>query len=156
MLVGNEYSGWLVLDIPNVEEGLIILRFFSWLPVTSSVRTEGWTSVNNERSLRQGNSSHEVLLDQVDTAAQGERRDAGGRSIDDLPDTFQFEFSINGKSTKWSKEELKERRGQPQRVVEVVTLLDDPKFPKGPVELGIRLLGCGRDCPFGIPHLYWA
>jgi hypothetical protein len=47
-VVGNEYSGWLVFDLPAVEKGLIIMKLFTWNSQDTNRVTDGWTSVNNQ------------------------------------------------------------------------------------------------------------
>jgi hypothetical protein len=83
----------------------------------------------------------------------GERR---LRTANDFPDEFKFEYSIGGQVTTLSKEEFLERRTQPQRVSELLTLFDDPSFSGTNVEVAIRLQDCGHDCMMAFTHLYWA
>jgi hypothetical protein len=82
------------------------------------------------------------------------------RSYDtpDLPDTFIFEYAIDGKVTTLTKDQFLEQKKQIQRVVETLTLLDDPNFTAEAkhVEIAVRLRGCGRDCTFGVSHVYRA
>lgn len=139
-LVGNEYSGWLVFDIPDVEEGIILIRMVTGLKATDNPRTEGWSSVNNERRTR------------------GTVNEQGKRELEDgIPDDLVFDWAINGKITSWDKATLIEKRSRPQQMVELWTLLDDPNFAnKGKVELAIRFRGCGSRCTVGVPHVYWA
>jgi hypothetical protein len=69
-VVGNEYSGWLVFDLPAVEKGLIIIKLFTGNPPTANHVTDGWTSVNNKdgsatrrrqtRQLSNSNSRNET------------------------------------------------------------------------------------------------
>jgi hypothetical protein len=65
-VVGNEYSGWLVFDLPALEKGLIILKLFTWNPQEANRVTDGWTSVNNQdgsqtRRGRQLSSGNEPI-----------------------------------------------------------------------------------------------
>lgn len=43
---GDGLSGWLVMTVPNVKEGLILLRMEWWIGAKSNPRTQGWTEVN--------------------------------------------------------------------------------------------------------------
>ena len=54
--------------------------------------------------------------------------------------------------------EKDEQKKQLQRVVETLTLLDDPDFTSESkaVEIAVRMRGCGRQCTFGVSHVYWA
>jgi hypothetical protein len=144
-LVGNEYSGWLVFDLPDVSEGIILIRMITGLKATDNPRTEGWSSVNNERRTEESVRSGSRYSD---------RRDL---QDDQIPDDFVFEWAINGKVTSWDKKTLLEKRSRPQKMVDLWTLLDDPNFAeKGKVELALRLKGCGNRCTVGVPHVYWA
>lgn len=143
-LVGNEYSGWLVFDLPDVSEGIIIIRMIFGLKATDNPRTEGWSSVNNERRTENARSG----------SPSSDRRDL---QDDQIPDDLIFEFAINGKVTSWDKKTLIEKSSRPQKMVDLWTLLDDPDFAaKGKVELAIRLKGCGNRCTVGVPHVYWS
>ena len=142
-IAGNEYSGWLVLDLPNLKEGIIMIRLFTWISENSSPITEGWTSVNNQgRHLKS------------DYSPQNNRQ----LDMQAWPASTKFEFAINGQKTTWSMEEFQKNKKEPQRVFEMFTLLDDPDFTDSPstVELAIRLRDCGRVCTIGLTHVYWA
>lgn len=140
-LLGNEYSGWLVMDLPQVKEGLVILKLFTWMDPKDQTVTTGWKKVNMEGpALEYADEDAKALKD-----------------LDELPDTFRFEYSIEGKITSLNKTELKERRTTPQRVMEMLTILDDPSYGvKESLQVGIRMTGCGRFCTFGLSHIYWA
>jgi hypothetical protein len=178
-VVGNEYSGWLVFDLPAVEKGLIIMKLFTGNPPTANRVTDGWTSVNNKdgsatrRRLSNNSSRNEtvatttVMMRKSSSIAgssqQQEQRSLAGKPLlaqHILPDdTFAFDFAINGKITTWNKQEFLEHKKDVQRIVEAFTLLDDPSYigqPPRNVELAIRMRGCGRHCTFGVTHLYWA
>lgn len=154
-LLGNEYSGWLVMDVPAVKEGIIVLKVETWHFPEENKRTEGWTSTNNEET------SGRRLRALVDKKT---RRDVSDerllkRQPPPLPDTFIFDVAINGKITSYNKDEFKERMVMVQRVVECMTILDDPTFTNGKeqnVEVAIRLRGSGRISTFKLTHIYWA
>ena len=154
-VIGNEYAGWLVLQLTNVKEGIIVAKLHTWHYESENTRTAGWDAVNDERGLR-----GETFTPSKETGDNSERN-LKMRSYEtpDLPDGFMFEFAINGMITTWSKDEFLEKKQQIQRVVETVTLLDDKDFFDGEgqdVEVAIRLRGCGRSCVFGLSHIYWA
>lgn len=72
---------------------------------------------------------------------------------------FRFEFAIDGKITSWTGEQLEANKVAAQRMVVIVTVLDDENYTGGEaknVELAIRVTGCGREKPFGLTHIYWA
>ncbi|GKY96425.1 hypothetical protein MPSEU_000602000 [Mayamaea pseudoterrestris] len=160
-IVGNELSGWIVMDIPEVKNGLIMLRFLSYLTSEDSPMTKDWTSVNNERrSLRLGSNEtlrrlsmqsdlHYDMENPMDTNA------ARRLTAKEFPDSFKLEYSVNGAVTTLSKDEFLLRIIEPQRVFEMITLLDDASFSSTNVEVAIRLRDCGHDCMIGLTHLYW-
>jgi hypothetical protein len=166
LVVGNEFAGWIIFDVPKVENGFILLRLVTWLLKNANPRTNGWTSVNNERrQLRDGlNQTISFVYGRADhynpedpfniEKPMPERR----IELKDMPDTLRFEYAINGKITSLDKTELQARIIHPERVVELLTLLDDPNFSSSPVvvEVAVRIVGCGQDCVFGLSHLYWS
>lgn len=158
MLSGNELSGWLVMDLPAVKDGLIILKIVTWLNEASNTVTNGWTTVNNEGGGRRLGQPSESSRNQTFGAdlISDQARDL--IELADLPDSFFFDYAINGKSTSLGKAEFIQRYSHPQRVVELITLLDDPSFTDEvvPVEVAVRLRGCGRDVTLGVSHIYWA
>lgn len=157
-LVGNEYSGWLVMNLPKLKEGIIIIKLFTWLDPSNSKITQGWTSVNNERRRlgTRNKTSGELCNTTSSFTTLKNRRLKGNPPV--IPDTFEFDFAINGKVTTWNKEQFLEKKKTLQRVFEAWTLLNDPNFVSQAtdVELAIRMRGCGRDIAFGLTHIYWA
>ena len=151
-LVFDSLSGWALFELPNVREGLIVIKYHDWLPKESNPVTKGWCHVNNdppcpsdERALRQTNHQNRQLKDQPAPFC----------------DDFLFEFAIDGKITTWDKTTFLEKQVQAQRVVQLSILLDDPTFtgPGGQsknVELALRIMGCGRQKNFALTHIYWA
>jgi hypothetical protein len=153
-VIGNEYAGWLVLQLTNVKEGIIVAKLHTWHFESENTRTAGWKAVNDERRLR----GETPALDE-NTYEYRERNLMRSYETPNLPDEFVFEYAINGKITTWNKTEFLEKKQQVQRVVETVTLLDDKDFFNGEsqdVEVAIRLRGCGSSCVFGLSHIYWA
>lgn len=130
----NEFSGWIVMDVPKVENGIIIIKMETWHQPEEVSITDGWTTVNNERRLK--------------------------KEPPEYCDDFHFDYAIDGKITSWNLEEFKEANKSIQRVVEVFTLLDDPTYVKEGeeknVELAIRMRGCGNTKVFSLTHVYWA
>jgi hypothetical protein len=161
-IIGNEYSGWLVVTLKDLKEGIIILKLHTWHTPDESTVTADWTSVNNERNLRKAFpraiEGHVIPNSHLD-ARQG-HRSLGVRSTDTppQPDTMAFEYAIDGKITSLPRDEFLGAVAQLQRVLQVLTILDDPNFTSEPkdVEIAVRMTGCGRDCTFGISHIYWA
>lgn len=154
-IIGNEFSGWLVLTLKDLKEGIIMIKLHTWHTPNESLTTMDWVSVNNEAS---GRRLRERRLP-TDTVVLNDQRSLV-RSTDtvELPDTFVFEYAIDGKITSLSKAEFLEKNHHIQRVVEILTLLDDENFTSEPkdVEVAIRMKGCERVCTFALTHIYWA
>ena len=155
MILGNEYSGWLVMELPNVKAGIVVMKVVTErLTPEHSTRTVGWETVNNESSGRRLMTYSSIPQSRLLRNLKKEEI----KPIELLPETFQFDFAIDGKITTLNKNEFKDRVKQPQRVLEFMTLLDDPNFTttKKTVEVAFRMRGCGRSCVIGISHIYWA
>ena len=138
-MTGNEFSGWLVLNIPEIKRGLILVKIDAFYSRDANTITTNWTSVNNERR-------------------KARHRQLGRYSFSGQPDTMVFEYAINGQVTTLPRDDFLQRLSQAQlhRVVWVLTLLDDETFTGNDVELAIRMRGCGRQCTYGVTHVYWA
>lgn len=167
-MIGNEYSGWLVMSLEDLKEGVIVIKLHTWHIDSESTKTQGWNSVNNEGGRRLGDTrreSHEEMKKEVNPSREfvevdesEERMLMRSYSTSDLPETFVFEFAIDGQITTWTKDEFLEKKKEIARVVETWTLIDDPDFTSEAktVEVAIRMRGCGRTCTFGVSHIYWA
>ena len=63
-ILGNEYSGWLVMNILDVKEGIIVLKLETEHKSEESIVTDGWTTVDDEKRRLGGSySSRSVLSD---------------------------------------------------------------------------------------------
>ena len=154
VLAGNGLSGWLVMTLKDLKEGIIVLKVHTWTSPDDNTITQDWKTENNERQRML-----ELEGDAYDDAAVPAHERLLGKGAEDYPDSFKFEYALNGKITTWTKQEFIEKKKQVQRVVEALTLLDDPDFTKEEtdVELAVRMTGgCGRDCTIGVSHIYWA
>jgi|UPI000581A067 hypothetical protein len=174
VLVGNEYSGWIVLNLPKVTEGLIIIKLFTWGGEGMNTITQGWTTVNNEGGRRLRGSSNFLQKEEnlsrwneSSTTIESEKERYGGelderrldpKSIENYPNAFEFDYAINGKITTLNRDQFRDRVKDLARVVEVMTLLDDPDFVSGPtdVEIAFRMRNCGHLCTVSLTHVYWA
>lgn len=177
-VVGSEYSGWLVMTLKDVKEGLIVVKLHTWHYESENPITKQWKSVNNEgpetSSRRLGQPAEAASSTTENFTTRTYEWDSGfpydeqaidqdGRRLKirdtkcpELPNEFSFDFAINGKITSWNREQFLEKKQDLQRVVEMITLLDDPSFKSETVELAIRLRGVQRLITFGITHVYWA
>lgn len=164
-VIGNEFSGWLVMTLKDLKEGIIVVKLHTWHTEEESTMTVGWTSVDNTRQRRRLGESWIQLGEDFDPAvtmddveASVERMTMRSYDTPELPDNFALEYAIDGKVTTLTKSEFLEQKKLIQRVVETITLLDDPNFTQEArdVEIAIRLRGSGRSVVFGVSHVYWA
>jgi len=133
-IIGDALSGWLVFELPKIENGLIIAKFDTWHFARESKATVGWTEVNDgefDRSLKE--------------------------LAPPLPDDFIFDYAIDGKITSLNLDQFRKMQTVAQRVVEIFTILDKPDMEtKENVEVAFRLRNCGRGCVFKFTHMYWS
>ena len=153
------YSGWVVFNIPDLKNGLVVIKFESWHAANATELTQDWTSINNENgralssSVNHNNSTVDSSTDWYDN------RSLGKKGPPPFCEEFQFEYAIDGVVTSLNKEQYEERRQGVQRVVETITLLDDPDFSGGEekeVEIAIRMTGCAQLKTFKLTHVYWS
>lgn len=155
-IVGNEYSGWLVMTLKDLKEGVIILKLHTWHTEDESTVTKGWTSVNNARGRRLG----QALVQSSSKGARQINDRMLTRNYDppELPNGFIFEYAIDGVITTLDKNQFVNKKKKLQRVVETLTILDDTNFTSKAkdVEIAIRLKNSGSTVVFGVSHVYWA
>ena len=144
------YSGWIVLNLPDVKHGYIAVKYHSWHAADGLYKTEGWTSINNERRLDTGTHQNSTL-------PQNMRRRVSKPA--DFCDEFRFEYAVDGTITSLNHTEWEARSHLVQRVVEMFTLLEDPNYTGGKeqeVEIAVRITGCARTKHFALTHVYWS
>lgn len=152
VLVGTALSGWLVMTVKGVKEGIIVLKLQSWNKAEENSLVSDWKTVNNERRYLE----EEAHLSQE---GDSERRNLASKDpADKYPDNFVFEYAVNGKVTRLTKAQYIEQRKLIQRAVETIVVLDDPNFTneETDVEVAVRILECGNECAIGVTHIYWA
>jgi hypothetical protein len=117
-------------------------------------KTDGWTSVNNERRLRISGSRKDEALGTSSTSR------LLGKKPPPFCDDWQFQFAIDGTIKTLSKADLFEDYIQRvRRVVDLFPILKDPNYTGGQakdVEVALRMTGCARDKVFLLTHVYWA
>ena len=175
-IVGGDLSGWLVMTLKSLRQGIIVLKLQTWHVQEENPRARSWSTVDGKRRHLGASSVAEqeavdvredmyfmgdLAYPEVDEAMPIDpHRNVKMRNYDcpPLPDTFAFDYAINGKITTLNSMEFLSRKKNLQRVVETLTLLDDPEFTEDDqdVEVAFRLRGAGRPIVFGISHIYWA
>ena len=138
-IVGDALSGWVVVNVPDVKEGLIFARI-QWWGARNMPYTKGWTEVNN--GIKYGEDGNRLL----------------GGKVTDWPDDFEIDIAVNGKIIKtYGYEEFKAKIGEIAYNESFYPLVDD-KEATGNVEVGIRIRS-EKDphlAAIGITHIYWA
>lgn len=148
------FSGWGVFELPNVREGLIMIKYHDWIDIGGPLPiTAGWTTENNEID-----ASGRKLVEQQTSHMSASSRELK-KAVTPYCDDFRFDFAIDGKITSWDKETWQKNLVQVQRVVQTTVLLDDPTFTGGQsknVELAMRISGCQRSKALQLTHVYWS
>ena len=148
------FSGWGVFELPNVREGLIMIKYHDWIDVGGPLPlTGGWTTENGEID-----ASGRALVEDRPAPSPVASRELKP-AVKPYCDDFRFEFTIDGKVTSWDKATWQKNLVQTQRVVQTTVLLDDANFTRGQsktVELAMRITGCQRVKGLQLTHVYWA
>eukprot|EP00816_Leptocylindrus_hargravesii_P013506 CAMPEP_0196824974 /NCGR_PEP_ID=MMETSP1362-20130617/92791_1 /TAXON_ID=163516 /ORGANISM="Leptocylindrus danicus, Strain CCMP1856" /LENGTH=911 /DNA_ID=CAMNT_0042205337 /DNA_START=109 /DNA_END=2844 /DNA_ORIENTATION=+ len=167
---GDGYSGWIVMNLKDVKEGIIVVKLHTWFHVKVGAHlvnpnTEGMDSRRHlklplSKSLSNYASKNEnntVNLEEFSYADPFEiaRRNLKVDADAVMTETLEFDFAVNGKITTWNKSDVLSNRHKQERVVELFKILDDPSVT-GDVELALRLRGVGREQNFDLTHVYWA
>lgn len=168
----DSLSGWGIFNLKGVQHGVITFKIETWHSSGENRATSGWTNVNGERSLLRrelqegihGQDNHRRSLSKMSSTCaiveDRNRRELKGKSPI-LCDDFRFEYSINGGEIKsLDPFEVCAKLKYVQRVVQQITLLNDPNFVQPgeaqDVEVAVRMVGCGRDVTYQLTHIYWA
>jgi hypothetical protein len=155
------YSGWLIMNLKDVQHGLAMIKIEDYHNTGANKQTQGWKCENNESdcasSSRRLENSLRGSVTESQPTDETERRLK--TEVPPICDDFHFDFAIDGRITIWNRTEWEANKSEVQRVVHIWTLLDDPDYTGGKkkdVELAIRQRGCGRSRTFLLTHVYWA
>ena len=151
VLKGDALSGWLVLQLKGVTEGIFMARIEPWHDYYSNKRTEGWTEVNNGITNGSGGGNRRQLK----------------KTPPPLPPEFRFEVAINGVviSSGNETEALGPSKcSSPGYNLKICVLWNDEDWAKEKrnedIEFAMRILGptgaAGRTANLGISHIYYA
>ena len=141
---GDGLSGWLVLQLKDVSEGIFMARIEDWHNYNSNQRTEGWVEVNNGR---------------IDDNGRTRRLKA---PPPEHPPEFRFEVAVNGVIvSSWNSTEYKEQCHVLSYNNFICLLWNDEersqRKEKEDIEIGVRLGGDGgRNAMMAISHIYYA
>mmetsp|Transcript_1289 Transcript_1289/g.2624 ORF Transcript_1289/g.2624 Transcript_1289/m.2624 type:complete len:527 (+) Transcript_1289:209-1789(+) len=132
-IYGDGTSGWIIFDLKNVIVGRIVMKLETW--------------------------HHEELV-RKKGARKYKKRQRGLKvtGVDHWPDDVILDYAIDGHIKSLDKAKLKKEIYQPQRVVQLLNLLNKkPNKPKD-IEVAVRLR-CPTSkgaCYVNINHMYWA
>ena len=151
VLKGDALSGWLVLQLKDVTEGIFMARIEPWHDYYSNKRTEGWTEVNNGITNGSGGGNRRQIK----------------KTPPPLPPEFRFEVAVNGVviSSGNETEALGPSKcSSPGYNLKICVLWNDEDWAKEKrnedIEFAIRILGptgaAGRTANLGISHIYYA
>ena len=139
-IVFDEYSGWMVFNLPDVRNGYVAIKYQSWHDADSVPATNGWTSMNNERN-RNLYQQEEIRTTHVRKINHQHHRDLG---ILPFCDEFEFEYAIDGTIVTLSLAEWQIR----SKNVQVRFIFDGPVFvvpcPHLSLLCSFRAAGCGN------------
>jgi len=141
VLKGDGLSGWLVLQLKDVSEGIFMARMEDYHAYKSNKRTEGWEKVNNGR--------------------EDERRKLKAPPPP-LPPEFRFEVAINGVViSSWNSTEYKQQCHYQSYNNGICLLWNDEeralKQESGDIEFAMRIEpASGRIGMMGITHIFFA
>ena len=166
-ILGDGLSGWLVIRLEGMKEGIVLARIESWIGKEANSLTKDWKEVNNGMTY---DETPYIFPQKVDTNTQNEDNGKGRtRRLkgppDPLPDDLVFEIAIDGEiKAKWSRDEFEKQRHSVAYNLDMFVLMDDPKMSETlkdedtgkTVEVAIRLSGVKREATFSLTHIYWA
>jgi len=161
VISGDNMSGWLVIQIPRLENGLILARMEWWHPM----HTTDWTEVNNggnedeRRQLLEGqmNNFNDFTIDD----RTGEHRQTKA-APPPLVDDFEFDIALDGRIVKtWNATEYKRLAAEISYNEAIFPIYDDENTvePDG-VQLAFRVRSASTDPKahraISITHIYYS
>jgi hypothetical protein len=140
-IMGDGLSGWLVVTLPELKEGLVFARMEDWHPRNGELKkTMTWSEVN-------------------DGMTDGEGRELK-RVPPPWPEDFMIDIAVNGKIHKsYTKEEWYKYAEPIAYNNAMYPLVDDKSFVgSGAIEIGIRLRSESnpRNAGMNLSHIYFA
>jgi len=151
ILIGDALSGWLVIQMPKMKEGLIIAKMEWWHP-RGSEYTKGWTQVNNgERKLLTHEQDEKTVRNRL-------HRKLGPK---EWPKDIEMDIAINDQIVKtWDFDKLVELRTEVTHNQAIYPMIDDQKLAGNDqhVELAIRFRSekDPTSAGMGLAHIYYA
>jgi len=159
VISGDNLSGWLVIQIPKLVNGLILARMEWWHPMHSD-RTDGWTEVNNGgRRLEEqmNNTNFDDFATDESTSEQRQLKAPPPPLVDD----FEFDIAIDGEITKtWNATQFRSLAAEISYNEAIFPLYDRETTSKVEgVQLALRVRGNSLDPKahraISITHIYY-
>lgn len=124
----------------------------------------------SERNISTLNSDDYMWIDESPNSTLTKKRRLGnpqlpkeqmGRELKGagVCDAVKFEIAFNGKIRSFTKDEYNAYTKVFQRVVPIITILEEEGFMNGEtvdIEFALRLTGCGKNNVFSLSNIYWA
>jgi len=176
-VMGNALSGWLIMTVPKVEEGIVLARIECWCHVPNSV-TAGWKEVNNGRKddrrylqrtpstpLPPFMAGHPLSAPYSDFEQEDHYRTRRLKPTQDqlVPKDFEMDIAINGKITTMKRDQWLPYTAEPSKNCAAWPLLDDAEWSKKTdeekenVEVAIRFRSKLQPTTnYCVSHLYYA
>ena len=118
VLMGDGFSGWLVMQLPGLKEGVIMARMETWRGPRANHRTEGWTEENNGNIYdvtssqdSEENESNDMNNLDDENIEEGSDENRRLKEAPVLPDDIVFEIAIDGEiKAVWDKDRIEEER----------------------------------------------
>lgn len=165
---GNAMSGWLVVKVPKVKEGIILIRMEWWCGTpTSNKLTVDWTEVNDGKTYdtTPWNQTRRTLVEEEVVAERWDPEERRLKATPDqvVPKDLEMDIAINGKITKtMDHDEWLKYIGEPSKNCAVWPIMDDVSMAEKdwdgePVEVAVRYRSKEKPTQsFCISHVYYA
>ena len=179
-VMGSPLSGWLVFTVPNVREGIILLRMEWWCggsPNRGTELTKDWTEVNDGHTFDTVpmNATRDLVFQQRrlshEDAFHTNKDDTTERKLkgkmDPVPDDWQFDIVINnGEMRTMNRTEFISHQKEYVKNVAVWPILNDESMSANyedddgklnPVEVAVRFRSeINPRHSLCISHVYYA
>lgn len=157
---GDGLSGWLVLQLKDVTEGIVMARMEKWHDYESNERTKGWTELNNGRSETRRLKNQLPFTTKMHNKTDSRKLK---KKAPPMTTSFTWEVAVNGAiQYTWNSSEFVLNCPNLAYNVEMCLLWDDKdRFlnkEKEDIEFAMRLADVegGRKTVMAITHIYYA
>eukprot|EP00980_Cylindrotheca_fusiformis_P021317 scaffold8211_cov117-Cylindrotheca_fusiformis.AAC.13 len=166
---GTPLSGWLVFTVPNVQEGIILIRMEWWCSMDDAPRmSDRWKEVNDGKTTDttpwNETGKRQLVLDSLptDDSWPPEQRHLKKTFEQVVPTDLEMDFAINGTIKTMEYKEWRKYSAEKSKNVAVWPLLNDVEMAErdwdgAPVEVAVRFRSEMKPhVPYCISHVYYA